>query len=116
MNSCCMQFSGSIQQYRQSIPIALALLEGVAEVVGPNVRDLNEVHIIHVHTNAQDHFWPPSMRTMPLGLRHSLSSSTVTHCRAPPWNSNIYKYKNEVGCRDDTVPKTVDTRRHCEEE
>ena len=28
----------------------------------------------------------------------------------------IYKYKNEVGCRDDTVPKTVDTRRHCEEE
>ena len=29
---------------------------------------------------------------------------------------NVYKYKNEVGCRDDTVPKTVDTRRHCEEE
>ena len=28
----------------------------------------------------------------------------------------INKYKNEVGCRDDTVPKTVDTRRHCEEE
>ena len=24
--------------------------------------------------------------------------------------------KNEVGCRDDTVPKAVDTRRHCEEE
>ena len=24
--------------------------------------------------------------------------------------------KNEVGCRDDTVPKTVETRRHCEEE
>ena len=24
--------------------------------------------------------------------------------------------KNEVGCRDDTVPKTVGTRRHCEEE
>ena len=21
--------------------------------------------------------------------------------------------KNEVGCRDDTVPKTVETRRHC---
>ena len=29
---------------------------------------------------------------------------------------SIYKYKNEVGCRDDTVPKTVGTRRHCEEE
>ena len=28
----------------------------------------------------------------------------------------VYKCKNEVGCRDDTVPKTVDTRRHCEEE
>ena len=24
--------------------------------------------------------------------------------------------KNEIGCRDDTVPKTVDTRRHCEED
>ena len=24
--------------------------------------------------------------------------------------------KNEVGCRDDTVPKTVDTKRHCEED
>ena len=22
--------------------------------------------------------------------------------------------KNEIGCRDDTVPKTVETRRHCE--
>ena len=24
--------------------------------------------------------------------------------------------KNEVGCRDDTMPKTVDTRRYCEED
>ena len=24
--------------------------------------------------------------------------------------------KNEVGCRDDTVPKSVETRRHCEED
>ena len=31
-------------------------------------------------------------------------------------NIYIYKYKNEVGCRDDTVPKTGDTRRHCEVE
>ena len=29
---------------------------------------------------------------------------------------HVYKYKNEVGCRDDTVPKTVGTRRHCKEE
>ena len=28
----------------------------------------------------------------------------------------LYKYKNEVGCRDDTMPKTVNTRRHSEEE
>ena len=30
--------------------------------------------------------------------------------------SMLNKCKNEVGCREDTVPKTVDTRRHCEEE
>ena len=29
---------------------------------------------------------------------------------------SIYKYKNKVGCRDDTMPKSADTRRHCEEE
>ena len=31
-------------------------------------------------------------------------------------NTSVKIIKNEVGCRDDTVPKTVDTRRHCEEE
>ena len=30
--------------------------------------------------------------------------------------TSIKIIKNEVGCRDDTVPKTVDTRSHCEEE
>ena len=30
--------------------------------------------------------------------------------------TSIKIIKNEVGCRDDTVPKTVDTRRHCEED
>ena len=31
--------------------------------------------------------------------------------------SILYKCKNhEIGCRDDTVPKTVETRRHCEED
>ena len=24
--------------------------------------------------------------------------------------------KNEVGCRDDTIPKTFATRKHCEED
>ena len=40
--------------------------------------------------------------------------------RDPGWlDHNITSVKiikNEVGCRDDTVPKTVDTRKHCEEE
>ena len=31
------------------------------------------------------------------------------------WNS-VKIIKNEVGCKDDTVPKTVETRRHCEED
>ena len=31
-------------------------------------------------------------------------------------STSVKIIKNEVGCRDDTVPKTVDTRRHCEEE
>ena len=31
------------------------------------------------------------------------------------WTS-VKIIKNEVGCRDDTVPKTVETRRHCEED
>ena len=35
---------------------------------------------------------------------------------SPGCITSIKIIKNEVGCRDDTVPKTVDTRRHCEEE
>ena len=30
--------------------------------------------------------------------------------------TSIKIIKNEVGCRDDTMPKTGDTRRHCEVE
>ena len=30
--------------------------------------------------------------------------------------TSIKIIKTEVGCKDDTVPKTVDTRRHCEED
>ena len=30
--------------------------------------------------------------------------------------TSVKVIKNEVGCRDDTVPKTVGTRRHCEVE
>ena len=31
-------------------------------------------------------------------------------------STSIKIIKNEVGCRDDTMPKTGDTRRHCEVE
>ena len=36
-------------------------------------------------------------------------------CRLLYIYTSIKIIKNEVGCRDDTVPKTVGTRRHCEE-
>ena len=53
-------------------------------------------------SSLNDHTTSANMDNLPLCSVHS--------------NSYIYKYKNEVGCRDDTVPKTVNTRRHCEEE
>ena len=31
-------------------------------------------------------------------------------------STSVKIIKNEVGYRDDTVPKTVETRRHCEED
>ena len=46
-------------------------------------------------------------------------NSMDTSPHSPPLNPDITSVKiikNEVGCRDDTVPKTVETRRHCEEE
>ena len=42
--------------------------------------------------------------------------STVTTAPDITIGTSVKIIKNEVGCRDDTVPKTVDTRRHCEEE
>ena len=30
--------------------------------------------------------------------------------------TSIKIIKNEVGCRDETVPKTIETRRHCEDD
>ena len=42
----------------------------------------------------------------------AILSSNKPHCNT----TSIKIIKNEVGCRDDTVPKTVDTRRHCKEE
>ena len=36
--------------------------------------------------------------------------------KAKNCKTSIKIIKNEIGCRDDTVPKTVGTRRHCEED
>ena len=44
------------------------------------------------------------------------SKQFSTWAGRPQLYTSIKIIKNEVGCRDDTVPKTVDTRRHCEEE
>ena len=33
-----------------------------------------------------------------------------------PYYTSVKIIKNEVGCSDDTVPKTVETKRHCEED
>ena len=46
-------------------------------------------------------------------LLRALISSRHLHVHV---YTSIKIIKNEVGCRDDTVPKTADTRRHCEEE
>ena len=52
----------------------------------------------------------------------------LLHALTPPRSAFLYlqilarchpyilQVKNKVGCRDDTVPKTVETRRHCEED
>ena len=32
------------------------------------------------------------------------------------YHTSVKIIKNEIGYRDDTVPKTIETRRHCEED
>ena len=39
-------------------------------------------------------------------------TTTSSYCTG----TSLKIIKNEVGCRDDTVPKPVETRRHCEED
>ena len=41
---------------------------------------------------------------------------SVWHGVIPTYFTSVKIIQNEVGCRDDTVPKTVETRRHCEED
>ena len=47
-------------------------------------------------------------------LARVLVSRRVLQSRLSLSETSIKIIKNEVGCRDDTVPKTVDTKRHCE--
>ena len=62
-----------------------------------------------------------SSATPSLHLRVFGGCGRLLHALNPPRSAFLFQQflalvKNEVGCRDDTVPKTVDTRRHCEEE
>ena len=45
-----------------------------------------------------------------------LYESGCYHITKVCYSTSVKIIKNEVGCRDDTVPKTVETRRHCEED
>ena len=60
------------------------------------------------------------MRVRACSARTTYGISPRTAVKAKPGlkisETSIKIIKNEVGCRDDTVPKTVDTRRHCEED
>ena len=49
------------------------------------------------------------------GNIHDPTTYTANH-RVSPIYTSTKIIKNEVGCKDDTVPKTGDTRRHCEVE
>ena len=54
-----------------------------------------------------------------LHIPHVHAHAIQTRCRLPClWlekmsETSVKIIKNEVRCRDDTVPKTVDTRKHC---
>ena len=51
----------------------------------------------------------------PTCCAHTHVNSDIVACARTRMNSDITSVqviKNEVGCRDDTVPKNVDTRRH----
>ena len=49
----------------------------------------------------------------PLSIIVAHTQKQSTHIE---YTQQVHEFKNEVGCRDDTVPKTVERRRHCEEE
>ena len=67
-----------------------------------NTHALIHVHVLDIHVH---------IHTMLI-----FCLTLLSFCIFQSAEQYIYKYKNEVGCRDDTMPKTVDTRRHCEED
>ena len=49
-------------------------------------------------------------------LRQLVKNTSAINLCSALFITSVKIIKNEVGCRDDTVPKTVETRRHCEED
>ena len=49
-------------------------------------------------------------------FQHPIYIQSLTGVSSTPICTSVKIIKNEVGCRDDTMPKTVETRRHCEED
>ena len=47
------------------------------------------------------------------GCKARLGSLLDAHGNGKMSETSVKISKNEIGCREDTVPKTVDTRRHC---
>ena len=97
-----------------------------------NAELVAELHIpIHVHVCIPLHplqqARPPSQLQSTLRCGSSPNMSLLLR-PTPTWkihiilitvlhiSTSVKIIKNEVGCRDDTVPKTVETRRHCEED
>ena len=73
-------------------------------------RDRDRISSAHMHnTHARTYVGVrvrvPSRRALQRLSLHKKNCKT-----------SIKIIKNEIGCRDDTVPKTVGTRRHCEED
>ena len=57
---------------------------------------------------------PIEVEENPFGSESYVFHTQKLHCTK--LFTSVKITKNEVGCRDETVPKTVETRRHCEED
>ena len=68
---------------------------------------------VHTNHNVAGHYYFSIIISVAL---YSCNSNIACVDTCSCMYTSVKIIKNEVGCRDDTVPKTVDTRRHCEEE